>query len=644
MNDTLRLLHLEDSPYDAELIRHCLIRVWKDVEIVVADTREAFERQLDSGRYDLILADYKVPGFDGELALKLARERHPDTPVIFVSGTIGEDAAVQCLLEGAADYVLKDNLRRLPSAVERTLREADEQRRRKKAEEAVRERESRLRRIVDSNIAGIFFWDLNGKVVEANDAFLKMTGYTPEDLRAGRLDWKAMTPPEYLERDARAVEELKTKGAVTPYEKEYLRKDGSPFPVLLGFAAFEGGMDRGVGFVLDLSQRKNLEDQLRQAQRMEVVGRLAGGVAHDFNNLLTPILGLSDLILGQIKPDDPVRSDIEEIKKAGQRAARLTRQLLAFSRKQVLQPRVVDLNESVQEMQMLLGRLIGEDVTLSLQLSPEGGRVKVDPGQMEQVIMNLAINARDAMPQGGKLTIETRRVFLDEEYAGRHVGVVPGYHVVLIVSDTGTGMDKETMGHLFEPFFTTKPQGKGTGLGLATVYGIIKQSGGHIWAYSEPKRGSTFKVYLPEARDEKASRVVSTETRSYSKASETILLLEDDDALRGFACRVLRMRGFTVLEAGSGEDAIKISITHPGPIDLLLTDIVMPEMNGPEVARQIRKVRKGIRVLYMSGYSENAIVHQGVLEPGTSLLEKPFSLQALARKVREVLDAPQVSG
>jgi signal transduction histidine kinase len=382
------------------------------------------------------------------------------------------------------------------------------------------------------------------------------------------------------------------------------------------------------------------QDQLRQAQKMEAVGRLAGGVAHDFNNLLTAITGYSDLLMSDLAEGDPRRADLEQIKHAADRAAGLTRQLLAFSRRQVLQPRVLDLNVVITDVEKMLRRVIGEDIDLVTIPGSALGRVKADPGQLDQVILNLAVNARDAMPEGGKLTIETANVELDGAYALRHIAVRPGPYVMLAVSDTGCGMDAEILARLFEPFFTTKEVGKGTGLGLATVYGIVTQSGGSISVYSEPGRGTTFKMYLPRVKEAVETRVVVASPDTPVRGSETILVVEDEEAVRSLARLVLERKGYTVLEARHGTEALRVSERHEGPIALVLTDLVMPGLGGRELAGRLATVRPDTKVLYMSGYTDNAIVHQGVLDAGAAFLSKPFTPDALARKVREVLDAP----
>jgi signal transduction histidine kinase len=384
-------------------------------------------------------------------------------------------------------------------------------------------------------------------------------------------------------------------------------------------------------------EREALQEQLRQSQKMEAIGRLAGGVAHDFNNLLTVIKGYSQLSLAETKEDNPLRENIEEIGKATDRAADLTRQLLAFSRRQVMEMRVLDINAHIQSLDKMLRRLIGEDIQLMSTLAEDVGRVRTDPGQIEQLIMNLAVNARDAMPHGGKLTIETANVDLDEAYARGHVAVTPGRYVMISVSDSGVGMAPEVRDRVFEPFFTTKEKGKGTGLGLSTVYGIVKQSNGNIWVYSELGKGTTFKIYLPrvdEPPEELKERVVRGELL---RGNETVLVVEDEEEVLKLAGRILRRHGYHVLEAASGEEALKACKEKKEPFHLLLTDVVMPQMSGRQLAGQLREVCQNFKVLYMSGYTDNAITYHGVLEKGTNYIQKPFTVEGLARKVREVL-------
>jgi len=401
----------------------------------------------------------------------------------------------------------------------------------------------------------------------------------------------------------------------------------------------EKKFDRVLVSALDMTEARQLEERLRRAQKMEAVGRLAGGVAHDFNNLLGVIIGYAELLAERVGPQEPMHHQIEEIHKAGRRGASLTKQLLAFSRQLVLEPRVLNLNEAVKGISRMLERLIGEDIDLAILLDPALEQVKADPGQLEQVIMNLAVNARDAMPEGGKLTIETANVDLDEGYAHQHYPVVPGRYVMLAVTDTGVGMDKQTQAHIFEPFFSTKEKGKGTGLGLATVYGIVKQSKGYVWAYSEPGQGTTFKIYLPRVRDAAAPLREAEPPAIGDWHGETILVVEDEEPMREMISECLRTIGCRVLIAGHGEEALRAAEEHPGPIHLLLTDVVMPKLSGRELALRLKQHRKEMKVVFMSGYTDEAMVRQGMLETGAVFLQKPFTPRQLLHKLRRALDS-----
>jgi signal transduction histidine kinase len=419
------------------------------------------------------------------------------------------------------------------------------------------------------------------------------------------------------------------------------RKDGALFQEDASISpVFDAGgrLRNYVAVKRDVTHEMQLERQLAQAQKMEAVGRLAGGVAHDFNNLLGVISGYGELTRQKLGDGHALSSKLDEILKAAGRAAGLTRQLLAFSRRQVLQPTVLDLNGLVLDVEKMLGRLIGEDVRLATTLDPDLGRVKADAVQLEQVLMNLAVNARDAMPDGGRLTLETRNVELDQAYAAGHAPIPPGSYVMLAVSDTGTGMDAETQARAFEPFFTTKGVGQGTGLGLSTVYGIVKQSDGFIWCYSEPGHGTTFKIYLPRV-EEAVEPVRKAPAAPPKKGTETLLLIEDDEALRELLCETLAEGGYTVLVADGGSKAFAIAGEYSGAIDMIVTDVIMPGENGREVAAQVRSLRPEADVLFMSGYTDDAIARHGVLDAGTHFLSKPFPPNALLRKVREVLDA-----
>jgi two-component system, cell cycle sensor histidine kinase and response regulator CckA len=484
----------------------------------------------------------------------------------------------------------------------------------------------------------IYTHDLEGHFTSLNRAGEQITGYTRAE--AAQMSVLQIVSPAYQDQICGMIARQFADEAKTPCSLEILAKDGRK--VMLEVSprlVLKDGQAVGVqGIARDVTQRRHLEEQLAHAQRMEAIGHLAGGVAHDFNNLLTVVTGYSELVLRRLDAESPVRQEIEQIKKAGERATTLTRQLLAFSRKQMLQPRVLDLNAVLSDVEHLLRRLIGENIQLTMVLGPDLKRVKADPGQMEQIIMNLAVNARDAMPQGGMLTVGTANVVLDDDYANQHVDVKPGQYVMLAVSDTGIGMDDHTRSHIFEPFFTTKVKGKGTGMGLSTVYGIVKQSGGYVWVYSEPNQGSTFKIYLPRIDDPIETQDAANLAEELSAGVETVLLVEDEEAVRSLVCKVLRASGYTVLESLNPADALRIAREHPDPIHLLLTDVVMPQMSGREVANQVIVLRPSTKVLFISGYTDDAIVHHGVLDPKTAFLHKPFSPDALARKVREVLD------
>jgi hypothetical protein len=463
-----------------------------------------------------------------------------------------------------------------------------------------------------------------GKILEANSAAVELYGYTREQFRGMSLD--AVLVSEETGQPSAGPRRHRTGGGRT-IDVEMARHD-----------IVFGGHPAELVVLMDVTGRRQLEDQLRQAQKMEAVGMLAGGVAHDFNNLLTIISGYSQLILNTLQPDDPNHYSAEQILKAGERAAALTRQLLAFSRPQMLQPKVLDLNKVVTGLGTMLRRLIGEDVDLQLVLRPDLGMVSADPGQIEQVLMNLAVNARDAMPKGGTLTIETGNVDLDETYHGRHLAVKPGPYVQIAVSDNGGGMDEVTQSRLFEPFFTTKASGRGTGLGLSTVFGIVKQNGGNLDVYSVPDRGTSVKVYLPRI-DRAAAVEAETSRRQVVGGSETVLLVEDEDLVRRLVRETLVRAGYKVLDTSDPLEAQRLSDGYRGKIHLLITDVVMPKLSGRELAEELRGRRAGMKVLYMSGYADNAIVNTGILHKEVAFLQKPFTPAALTEKVREVLES-----
>ena len=498
----------------------------------------------------------------------------------------------------------------------------------------------RLVTAIEQSAEAVMITNTSGNIEYVNPAFTRMTGYSREEVLGlnPRILKSEKQDPAFYQKLWATI----SKGEIWRGEVSNRKKDGSLFTEEMNIAPVRGELGEITHYIAtkqDVTERRHLEEQFRQAQKMEAVGRLAGGIAHDFNNLLTIIIGYSEMAQEDLDPQGRTASYLAEILRAGNRAASLTRQLLAFSRQQVLAPRVLDLNALVDDVAKMLRRLLGEDIDLVIVPDSALGRVKADSGQIDQILMNLAVNARDAMPQGGKLTIETANVDLDEAYADSHVVVPPGCYVMLAMSDSGIGMDAETQSHIFEPFFTTKEKGKGTGLGLAMVYGTVKQSGGFIWVYSEPGGGTTFKIYLPRVEDADGSVQASAARGRPVTGSETILLVEDEEGLRALAARILQDRGYTVLESTSPEDALQIGERHKGPIDLLLTDVVMPKMSGRMIAEHLALLRPDMKVLYMSGYTDDASVHHEVREEGTAFLQKPFTPSTLAQKVREVLDA-----
>ncbi|HSG82195.1 MAG TPA: PAS domain S-box protein [Gemmatimonadota bacterium] len=489
------------------------------------------------------------------------------------------------------------------------------------------------------SLPGLFYlFDDEGRFLRWNRNIEHVSGYSSDQIAK-------MSPLQFFRGDdRRAMQETIEKVLTWGYgsvEADFVGRDGTRTPYLFtGKLITLDGKRCIVGTGIDLVERRQLELQLHQSQKMEAIGQLAGGVAHDFNNVLTVILSNAELLLRGLGPEDPRRAELSDIREAAQRAASLTRQLLAFSRKQVLKPRVLNLNDVVSSIEKMLGRLIGEDIELVTMLDSELWSIEADPGQIEQIIMNLAVNARDAMPEGGRLSIETGNLEIDERFARAHYPITPGHYAMLVVCDTGEGMDAETRSRIFEPFFTTKQMGKGTGLGLSTVYGIVKQSGGFIWAYSEPGLGTTFKIYFPQVVQAAAAFERREGVSALEHAAETVLLVEDEASVRSLARRILREEGYVVLEAQSAVEALKVSLAHAGPIQLLLTDLVMPELNGRDLAEKLAARREDMRILFMSGYTDHAVFRDGDKQLDDNFLQKPFTPESLVRKVREVLDAP----
>jgi two-component system cell cycle sensor histidine kinase/response regulator CckA len=508
------------------------------------------------------------------------------------------------------------------------------------AQQRLRQSEERYRLITENTSDLITLVDSEGYILYASPSHRQVLGYAVLEL-IGRPTLDMVHPDDHRPLLAERVNLMKQGSIQVTLRVQHV--DGS-WRWMETSCSLLDQQGNTVNVSRDITERKRLEAQLHQAQKMESIGRLAGGVAHDFNNLLTVMTGYAEMVRETLPPANPSRGDLEELLKAAERAASLTRQLLAFARKQIMEPHVLYLNDLILDMDRLLRRLIGEDIELVTRTASDLGLVKVDQSQIEQVLVNLAVNARDAMPQGGKLTIETHNVDLDETYMMARTEIQPGRYVLLVVSDTGVGMDAKTQGHVFEPFFTTKAAGKGTGLGLATCYGIIRQHDGAITVYSEVGHGTTFKIYLPQAAELPDRATRRDDAAGLPHGDETVLLVEDELAVRELAARVLRAQGYTVLEAANGDEALALAHDRDKTnIDLLLTDVIMPQIGGRELAVQLTSLLPSIKVLYMSGYTNDVIDHHGRLDPGIAFLHTPFSAAALTRKVREVLDAGGLS-
>jgi PAS domain S-box-containing protein len=503
---------------------------------------------------------------------------------------------------------------------------------------------ARLAAIVEYSEDAMVSMSLDGIVISWNHGAERQYGYSDEEMIGRPIS--LLFPPDHFQEYLQIMKRVR-KGEVIPsYDTVRKRKDGTLINISVSISPIETRDGETIGaskIAHDITRVKRLEEQFRQAQKMEAMGRLAGGIAHDFNNLITVVSGYSDLLLDTLPPCVPSRELLMRIKNAVERATSLTHQLLVFSRKQMLELRVVDLNAIVANSENMLKRLVGEDVDMVTVLGPALGRVKTDPGLMEQVLINLVVNARDAMPQGGKLTIETANTVLDQTYVRSHAEVKPGRYVMLAVSDTGYGMDDQTKTLIFEPFFTTKEEGKGTGLGLAMIDGFIKQSGGHVFVYSELGNGSTFKIYLPEVEDALSSVPLPPAVEKTPHGDETILLVEDDVAVRSLARHILQTCGYTVLEAAQGDEAVHLAETHQGAIHLLVSDVVIPGTSGRRLAELIAALKPGIKVLFMSGYTDDAVIRRGILASEIAFLQKPFTLDALVRKVRNALDQDDAS-
>jgi len=636
----IKVLLIEDDPLFAKLARQVLTRRGGiPVDLECASRLSAGLECLAKDRVDAILLDLNLPDSSGLETLARVQAAAGAVPIVVLTGLDNNELAAQAVREGAQDFVAKSDMDgRLLS---RALRYAIE---RKRAEEALKASEVRYRRLFESAQDGILILDAEtGTIVDVNPFLIELLGMSHETF-IGKKVWELGAFKDIIANQAQLAE-LQQKNYIRYEDMPIETADGQQVDVEFVNNVYLVNQQKVIQCnIRSITARKQaekqmagLEEQLRQAQKMEAIGQLAGGVAHDFNNMLFIINGQAELILNRLKPNDPLRSRLELICKTGRRAANLTRQLLAFSRRQVLQPKVLDLNAVISDLEKMLRRLIREDIAFTTSLEPKLRTTKADPGQLAQVIMNLVVNARDAMPQGGKLTIETQNVELDEAYCRHRPNATPGSYVMLAVSDTGCGMDEYVKTHIFEPFFTTKEQGYGTGLGLATVYGIVKQSGGNIEVYSELGKGTTFKVYLPQVwgQPERMSRQVLTRP---CRGQETILLVEDEADVLALVRDILDASGYTVLPAANGAEALKVMGQHKGRIHLAVSDVIMPGMNGPELAQQLVSRIPDIKILFMSGYADHAIAGQGRLMPDANFIQKPVTPGDLSHKVREVLD------
>ena len=641
----LHLLIVDDEEAHVEAICRAFDAAGGGAEICVAGTLREYREQIAAHPPDLVLLDLNLPDGRAVEALTNPPEDAP-FPILVMTAFGNQQIVVDVMKAGALDYVVKspEVFAAMPQVVERALREWKLRKERQQSELAQRVTEQRYRNLFEQSRDGIVVMDRGGRVVDANRRYAEMLGYSPEEvLRLHVWDWDTQWTREQLLDTIRSAD---TAGAFI--ETRHRRKDGSSYDVELNSnAVCIGGQDLIFCVCRDITDRKRMEAekeklqaQLAQAGKMESIGRLAGGVAHDFNNMLMVILGNAELCKMKIDAANPLHKWLGEISKGAIHARTLTRQLLAFARKQIIAPEMLNINGTITDMLSILPRLIGEDIAIVWRPGAVLGVVSMDPSQIDQILTNLAVNARDAIQGTGTITIETTNATLDPSYCARHPGVTPGNYVLLTFGDTGVGMGPETCAHIFEPFFTTKEIGKGTGLGLATVYGIVKQNNGNITVSSESGQGTQFKIYLPYALEQNADPVTEeTAAAAAVGGSETILLAEDEEPVRAIAHEFLASLGYTVLDAESPEKALRLATEHPGEIQILLTDVIMPGMNGRDLSLRLLRIRPAIKCLFISGFSADVLSQRGILADGVNFLPKPFSRDKLARKVREVLNA-----
>jgi PAS domain S-box-containing protein len=633
----LRVLIAEDDPNDLELCLRGLKKSGLAFEAQTASTRDEFVRKLGEERFDVIVSDYRMKGWTGMDALAAVRKSAPETPVILLTGTLGDELAVECLKLGVTDYILKENMTRLPSALRRACEETALRAAEVQAIAALRESEARYRGLVNNATYGIYWVTGDGDLLFVNPALVHILGYDCEqELLAVKNSHAFYADPAVRDR----VHGDYGRDGRVDVIVEWRRKDGKIISVRLnGRTVTDPSRENPCVEVIveDVTERLQLERQLVQAQKFEAIGQLAGGIAHDFNNMIGAIIGWADLGIEETDPGSRIHRHFEKVRQQADRAAALTKQLLAFARRQILEPRTIDLNQVAVETLGLLENVIGSNVEIKASLAPDLSVIRADPVQIEQVLMNLCINARDAMPDGGSLIVETSNVSLDREFCALQPNARPGEYAVLSVSDTGTGMDRTTLDRLFEPFFTTKELGKGTGLGLATVYGIVSQHGGFLLVHSELGVGSTFRAYFPASTEVPKAQAVH-DYGSMERGSETILIAEDHEPLRQVAQETLSGLGYDVILAVDGEEALRKFAENSRRIDLALLDVMLPKLSGTEVFARIREKKPELPVIFATGYSPDISQLDRVRQHGLPILQKPYSPHELARRVRESID------
>ncbi len=640
----LRLLLIEDSTTDAKLTLRAVRDGFPDCTALRIASAAELRAALREGSWDIVLSDWSMPGFSAYEALAIVAQSGLDLPVVLVAGTIGEETAAEAMRLGARDFVVKDRIARLVPAIERELKARAARSARGVAEQALRRSEARFARLWESGIVAIASANITGTIIDANDAYLALVGARREELQGGTLRWTDFLDPSALAPETALSQQLAATGKAERVELELTLRDGRHAHVLGGIAMLDE--NEGISFLLDITERKRAEAELRQreaelrqVQKTEAIGRLAGGVAHDFNNLLSVVLSCAELALDNLDLDDATRDALIEIRGAGERGAALTRQLLAVGRRQVLRPQPLDLDTVVTSTRSLLLRLLGEDVQLVTELGGDLPRARLDAGQVGQVLLNLVVNARDALPDGGTIRVRTGTLALDDASRQAFSGAQPGLHVLLEVADDGVGMGPEVLARAFEPFFTTKGPDRGTGLGLSTVLGIVHQSGGAIAIDSELDRGTCVRVVFPALTDGATATSDDAATpAARPRGGETILLVEDDDTVRALARVILERQGYTVVAHGDGVQALAAFDAAPERFALVVTDVLMPQMSGTELVRRLRERRPELPVLFMSGHADDITLQRG-LDPTAAFVPKPITPGPLSRKVRDVLDA-----